>query len=112
MDKITNYQNKIVEVLTDFAAFFSRSSSPITLQMITDTKNYHYMLVWIGWQDNSHIYSVITHLHILNDKIWIQEDRTEVGIANLLVEKGIPKSDIVLAYFTPLHRQYTEFAVS
>jgi hypothetical protein len=36
--------------------------------------------------------------------------KIEPGIANLLVEKDIPKSDIVLAYFPPAHRKLTEFA--
>lgn len=48
---------------------------------------------------------------ILNDKIWIQKDNTETGIANLLTEKGIPKKDIVLSFYPPAHRELTEFAV-
>jgi hypothetical protein len=44
-------------------------------------------------------------------KIWIQHDGTEIGIANQLVELGIPKSDIVLAFHSPFKRQFTEFAV-
>lgn len=51
------------------------------------------------------------HLDIKNNKIWIQHDETEIDIANELVNLGIPKEDIVLAFHEPLVRQYTGFAV-
>ena len=47
---------------------------------------------------------------IMIDKIWIQKDFTEEGIANQLVELGVPKSDIVLAFRSPYVRQFTGFA--
>ncbi|MDD1428313.1 XisI protein, partial [Dolichospermum sp. ST_sed9] len=43
-------------------------------------------------------------------KIWIQHDGTEVGIATLLLEKGVPKEDIVLGFHSPDMREFTEFA--
>jgi hypothetical protein len=49
------------------------------------------------------------HLDIKDGKIWIQQDGTEVGIANQLVELGVPKRDIVLAFHEPAVRQFTEF---
>ncbi|WP_322745610.1 element excision factor XisI family protein [Plectonema radiosum] len=51
----------------------------------------------------------ILHLDIKDGKIWIQHDGTEVGIANQLVEMGVPKLDIVLAFHEPYIRQFTEF---
>ena len=45
-------------------------------------------------------------------KIWIQYDGTEEGIANKLVERGISKDDIVLAYQSTYTRQLSGFAVS
>ncbi|KAF3885538.1 hypothetical protein DA73_0400008760 [Tolypothrix bouteillei VB521301] len=38
------------------------------------------------------------HLEIKDSKIWIQHDGTEVGIATLLLEQGVPKEDIVLGF--------------
>jgi hypothetical protein len=54
---------------------------------------------------------VVRHLDSVAGKIWIQQDGTEVGIANQLVELGVPKSDIVLGFNPPMMREYTEFAV-
>jgi hypothetical protein len=46
------------------------------------------------------------------DKVWIQHDGTEEGIANDLVAEGIPKSHIILGFKSPEVRKYTKFAVS
>ena len=51
------------------------------------------------------------HIDIKEGKIWIQHDGTEIGIANELVEMGVPKQDIVLAFHAPYKRQYTGFAI-
>ncbi|MBD2413457.1 XisI protein [Nostoc calcicola FACHB-3891] len=40
----------------------------------------------------------------------MQHDGTEVGIATLLLEQGVPREDIVLAFHSPYMRQFTEFA--
>jgi hypothetical protein len=52
------------------------------------------------------------HIDIKDGKIWIQHDGTEVGIATLLLEQGVPANDIVLGFHTPFMRQFTEFAVN
>ncbi|MGK7943847.1 MAG: element excision factor XisI family protein, partial [Microcystaceae cyanobacterium] len=41
---------------------------------------------------------------------WIEEDWTEEGIATELVREGVPKEDIVLAFYDPDARKFTEFA--
>jgi hypothetical protein len=50
-------------------------------------------------------------LSIKDGKIWIQHDGTEGGIANDLVDHGVPKHDIVLGFHAPFKRQFTDFAV-
>jgi XisI protein len=56
-------------------------------------------------------YGVLIHIDLKGETIWIQYDGTEVGVANELVEQGIPKEDIVLAYHSEFIRQYDGFAV-
>ena len=56
------------------------------------------------------MFSCLIHIDIKGDKIWIQHDVTEVGVANELVELGAPKQSIVLGDHDPNARQLTEFA--
>lgn len=64
-----------------------------------------------GWENRRRVYGCLIHLDIRDHKILIQYDGTEVGVANELVEYGIPKLDIVLAYQPPYMRKLIEFAV-
>lgn len=111
MDKITQYQQAITQVLTDYKSQFRRTSKNLQHQTLIDKDNNHFQFLWTGWDGDRHVFSIAFHMDIIGDKIWIQEDNTEIGIADLLVEQGIAKSDIVLAYFAPAHRELTEFAV-
>jgi hypothetical protein len=44
--------------------------------------------------------------------VWIQHDGTEDGIANELLQAGIPHEHIVLGFHPPDQRKYTPFAVT
>lgn len=46
-------------------------------------------------------------MEIKDGKIWIERDGTEIGVANELVEAGVPKQDIVLAFKAPYKRKFT-----
>lgn len=50
-------------------------------------------------------------VNILKDKVVIQIDDTGYGIANDLLDAGIPKSDIVLGYYPPEKSRELGFAV-
>ena len=42
----------------------------------------------------------------------IKESITEEGIATELLNLGVPKEDIVLAFYPPQERKFTEFATA
>ena len=65
---------------------------------------------WAG-RELHRVYECLLHVDIREGKVWIQEDRTEVGLACELMELGVPKDDIVLAFHAPYKRPYTGFAV-
>lgn len=111
MDKVTQYQKYILEALEEYKSQFRQISADLHNYILADEKNHHYQFLWIGWKHKKHIFSVSIHIDIIDGKIWIQKDDTEIGFANLLVDRNIPKSDIVLAYYSPAHRKLTEFAV-
>ena len=51
------------------------------------------------------------HLDIIDGKVWIEHNGTEVPIGEELVAAGVPKSDIVLGYKPPDIRPHTGYAV-
>jgi hypothetical protein len=87
------------------------SPGEIQAQTVIDTKHDHYLLLHTGWRENSRTHGCSMHIDIKDGKIWIQHDGTEVGIATILLERGVPKEDIVLGFHAPEMREFTEFAI-
>ncbi|WP_419183614.1 XisI protein [Scytonema hofmannii] len=89
-----------------------RNAEEYEVQTIFDDQQDHYQLLYVGWRGNKRHFGCILHLDIKDGKIWIQHDGTEEGIANRLVEMGVPKQDIILAFHEPYIRQFTGFGMS
>jgi XisI protein len=110
MEKL-NYRNLVKQLLTKYLSY-QNSEDPIEMEAIFDEKRDRYLLLHIGWRDEERIHGCPIHIDIKDGKIWIQRDFTEAGLAQELVELGIPKNDIVLAFRSPFVRQFTGFAVA
>ncbi|NEO82991.1 MAG: XisI protein [Spirulina sp. SIO3F2] len=111
MDKIQKYQHIIREILHDQAHPYGHSDDVDTL-VICDTEHDHYQLSYIGWEGQQRIFNLILHFDIKDGKIWIQHNGTETAIAQVLVEKGVEQSDIVIGFHSPFKRQFNGYAVA
>lgn len=110
MEKVEIYRQVVQELLQAYSNI-KASNEEVEAEAIFDIDRDRYQVVHVGWSNKRRVYGCILHLDIKNEKIWIQHDGTEGGIANELVERGVPKQDIVLAFHSPFKRQFTEFAV-
>ncbi|AVH63494.1 XisI protein [Nostoc sp. 'Peltigera membranacea cyanobiont' N6] len=108
---VEQYRQYIKHLLSERQkrASMSRKYEEYEVQTIFDEQQDHYQLLYVGWRGNKRDFGCILHLDIKHGKIWIQHDGTEIGIANQLVEMGVPKQDIILAFHEPYIRQFTEF---
>ena len=52
------------------------------------------------------------HIEIINGKIWIQYNMTEINLDDEFVRQGVPKSDIVLGFLSPKMREYSDYALA
>jgi hypothetical protein len=111
MDKLTHYRQAIQEILTAHSQI-QPAYGEIQMKLVFDPNHDRYQLLRTGWQEERRVYGTLIHIDLEGNKIWIQYDGTEVGIANELTDRGIPKDDIVLAYHSPFMRQYDGFAIS
>ena len=112
MDSLNpNYQNIIEKVCQDYADFLS-GDDQVQMELVFDRTRDRYLLVETGWQDGYRIYGTLLHIDVIDNKLWIQHDGTEDGIATELVSAGIPKEQIVLGFRSPEQRKHAEFAVS
>ncbi|MEG3438540.1 XisI protein [Pannus brasiliensis CCIBt3594] len=113
MDKLTHYQNTIKKILTEYERISSQVPDPdVDEVLIFDDERSHYLWFNIGWKNGKRIKAISVYVRVKNDRIYIEEDWTEEGIATELLHLGIPTSDIVLAFQPPDARQFTEFSIA
>jgi aspartyl-tRNA synthetase len=104
------YQQAIEKIIKDFSEMVVREGTEV--EIIRDREAGHYLVILVGWNDQSRVYGNLIHIDLKDDKIWIQQDRTDTGIAKELVAAGVPKSDIILAFKSVFARKFTEYAIS
>lgn len=110
-EKIDHYRTLVKNILHEYAQY-KPSHGDIDPIVISDEKLDHYQLLYLGWDKPYRVHSIIVHVRLHHGKIWVEFDGTEYGIANELVDKGVPKDEIVLAFHSYEKRRFTEFAVS
>jgi hypothetical protein len=111
MDSLTQTMRPAINQLLQDYLDFLKNDPEVTSELVLDTDRDRYLLIEMGWQNNRRIYGVLIHIDIIDQKLWIQQDGTEEGVANELVNLGIPKDLIVLGYKSLERRKITEFAV-
>jgi hypothetical protein len=110
--RLRKYEKILIETLRDYAEMFNNQRDGLSAVVIIDKDGGHYQLLNSGWRGDEYQFYVIFHFDIKDNKVWVQENRTDVLIAQELVEKGIPKSDIVLGLQFPELRGEMGYAVA
>jgi len=103
---------QIIRSIIDWHANLKPSVGDIETEVIIDEQAGHFALHHSGWANGYRIHGAVIHIDIRNNKIWIQHDGTEYGVANELISAGVQKEKIVLAFHSPEMRKYTDFAVA
>ncbi len=112
MDKINTYTKIIKNVITAIHDRYAKPSNDAEHHLIIDEKRHSYLLLSDGWLGASRFYGILIHAEVKKDgKVWLHDDNTELIVVDWLLERGIPKKDIVLGWHAPSMREDTEFAV-
>ncbi|MEM7659261.1 MAG: XisI protein [Bacteroidota bacterium] len=112
MDTVKSYQKILIRLLEKHAAYKPANIPDAERQVIADTERNHYQLVTIGWEGDRFVHNCSFHFDIKEGKVWIQQNRTDINIADELVSMGIPKTDIVLGFQPPYTRPFSGYAVA
>lgn len=84
----------------------------IKFETVFDREQDRYLLMILGREEHRRVHGCLIHVDIIDGKFWIQRDGTEDGVANELLQAGIPKDKIVLAFRSAELRKHSEFAVT
>jgi hypothetical protein len=114
MERVTRYRKIVQAVLARYDALL-RQQPPAGVEshLIFDEHRDEYLLVKSGWSpEQRRVRGIVVHVRLKDGKVWVEEDWTEDGVATDLLDAGIPKEDIVLAFQPPEVRPLSEFAVA
>jgi XisI protein len=111
MDTIERYRDIIESILIEYTKI-PYAHGDFQTEAIFDRTRDRYVLMNVGWDSKKRVHGSLVHIDIIDGKLWIQRDGLEHGVATELLEAGIPKDRIVLAFKSPEMRRLTEFAVS
>ena len=90
---------EVVEsVLGEYASIPYRYGE-IERQAVFDREKGRFLLMIDGWENKKRAHGCIVDIRIRDNKIWILRDGTEDGIALEFERLGVPKSQIVLAWY-------------
>lgn len=114
MDKLAKYRLLVQKILSKYEELASKTPNPLGVDSILAFDEHRDQYLWLqtGWNDDRKIRGITVYIRIKNEKIYIEEDWTEAGIADELLKEGVPKTDIVLAFHDPETRKFTEFAIA
>ena len=115
MEKVLKYRNTLRDVLRTYAADDTNKAhkpDDMQIRLVFDTENDRYQVLYTGWREYNQTFSVIFHFDIIDGKIWVLQNNSDYDIIGDIENAGVPKSDIVLAFYAPVMRPFTEYASS
>lgn len=99
MDQINNYRQILCQFLHEFA-----HDDP-EAQLIFDLERDRYLVMHVGWRKDHRIYGCAMQLDIIDGKVWIQNNSTEILVDRELIDRGIDPKDIVWGFRSPSIRE-------
>ena len=107
MDRLNKYRQIICQFLQDFA-----NDDP-EAQLIFDPERGlqsrslrdRFLVMHIGWRNDYRIYGCAIQLDLIEGKVWIQNNSTEIYVERELIKRGIEAKDIVFGFRSPSIRE-------
>ena len=104
MDKIKKYKNILLKEMQHQAAIPFGNAPELHRHLMVGQNEDEFILILKGWQDETYRHGVIFHFQIIEDKVWLHENNTDIDIGSKLAQLGIPKSDIILGFVSNLEK--------
>jgi XisI protein len=95
MDRLTEYRQIVINYLENFA------ENDENAQPVFDRDRDRYLVLHNEWHGDDRIYGCAIQLDIIEHKIWIQINNTEIYLDRELIECGVDSQDIILGFRSP-----------
>lgn len=99
MDKMTRYRHIIQQVLENYALEMSRGNQ-VQLLPVFDAARDQYLLISLGWSNKRREHAIVFHAQLHDGALLIEDDRTEAGLSDELIQAGVAAEDLQLMWAT------------
>ena len=99
MDRVNRYRQIVRRFLEDFAEYDK------TAQLVLDVERDRYLVIHNEWKEYDHIYGCVMQLDIVEGKVWLQRNNTEIYVDRELIQLGVAPEDIVFGFRAPSIRE-------
>ena len=97
MDTHTSYREIVKAVIRKYARLHP-SHGQIRLETVFDEDQDRYALMQVGWDRGARVRGNLIYVTLRDDQVCIEYDGVERGIVDELIELGIPREKIVVAF--------------
>lgn len=112
MDKLTRYKKIITKIFKNYENLSgNQPDSELEDVFSIDEKIGSWLWLVTGWTENERVNTTNLYVRLKNDKIYIEEDWTEVRNRRRFIARRRAEKRYC-AFHEPSMRQYTEFAVT
>ena len=111
MDSATSDQELVEAIINEYTRV-PYAHGDIEFETVFDRERQRYLLMLAGFEGPKRVHGCLIHVDLIDSKFWIQRDGTEYGIARELLDRGVPRDRIVLAFRPAAERKYSDFAVA
>jgi len=98
MDRHEKYQDAIIKFLTEQGEFKIHNKPDVKSKVIIDKENRQYLLIWTGWDYPKYIHRIWYHFELVDDKIRVLANKTDVNLEKELAYFGINRKDLVAGW--------------
>ena len=112
MDRIKYFEECILEILVPFSKLKFSTIKDGGNSLVVDKENRRYQVITMGWEKGKFIHECPLHFDIINGKIWVQRNMTDIDLDDFFWTKGISKSEIVLGFLQSELRADSSFATA
>lgn len=112
MNKTEKYTEILSNFLLAFEAKFKDADDGLKIITILDKERGHFQSLLHGFQNDRFVFIVQFHFDIINDKVWLLKNSTDLELGEELIGSGISKSDIIIGFLPEYERAYSGFGVA
>ena len=112
MDRLDEFRGVIRSVLTQLTVD-PIANGDMKCVTVFDRESDRYLVMVVGWDHEGRLVNgSIAHVDIIDGNLWVQYDATEYGVAQELIDAGVPEDRIVLGFLPPDMRTQPEGAAA